>query len=167
MSTSKERREAGQGFCIVFSEPKQPFMKKYFISLSISLFALLRLAMAQAPNKDSIKLVNRITEDKDKLSKLQALVPELETQKETTAAKAQESADANRKAANKLSNDPQYKRLAKRADNRAGDARSDAKKARNAESKLDKTNRDIRNLAEKIEKEESRLRKISQADSRI
>jgi hypothetical protein len=140
-------------------------MKKYLISLSIPLFSLWHLAVAQASNKDSISLVNKITHDKEKLSKLEAQVPDLVKQKEETAAKAQESADANRKAANKLSNDPQDKRLARRADNMAGDARSDAKKARGAESSLNKTNREISNLKERIEKEQEKLRKFSQVDA--
>lgn len=140
-------------------------MKKNLISLSIPLLSLLHLALAQTPNKDSITLVNKITGDKEKLAKLEAQVPDLTKQREETAAKAQESADANRKAANKLSNDPQDKRLARRADNMAGDARSDAKKAREAESRLNKTDRQITVLKERIAKEEEKLRKFTQVDS--
>jgi len=103
--------------------------------------------------------VAKINSDKEKLVKLQNSVAEKTKEKLETAEKAQGSADDNRKAANKLSNDPQDKKLARKADHEAGDARSDAKSARKATDRLEELNRDIRNLTEKIAKNETKLSK--------
>jgi hypothetical protein len=116
-------------------------------------------APAQGVNKDSLSLVSKINADKEKLAKMQSTVPQAVKEKEETAVQAQDAADDNRKAANKLSNDPQNSKLARRADNQASDARSDSKKARKAEDRLENLNKDIRNLTEKIAKEETKLKK--------
>lgn len=110
-------------------------------------------------NKDSLSLVSKIAADKEKLAKLQATVPQAAKDKEETAVQAQESADDNRKAASRLSNDPQNSKLARKADNQAGDARNDSRKARKAADRLETLNKDIRNLTEKIAKEETKLKK--------
>ncbi|HEX9513168.1 MAG TPA: hypothetical protein VF939_21910 [Puia sp.] len=119
-------------------------------------------ASAQLVNKDSLSLVSKINSDKEKLAKLQSSVDDRTREKKETAEKAQESADDNRRAANKLSNDPQDRKLARQADNEASDARSDAKKARKAADRLDDLNKDIRNLTERIEKEQTKLNKYIQ-----
>jgi predicted nucleic acid-binding Zn-ribbon protein len=116
-------------------------------------------ASAQVVNKDSLTLVSKINADKEKLAKLQSTVPQAMKEKEETAVQAQESADDNRKAASKLSNDPQNSKLARKADNEASDARSDSRKARKAADRLENLNKDIRNLAERIAKEETKLKK--------
>jgi len=116
-------------------------------------------ASAQIVNKDSLSLVSKIQSDKEKLVKLQNSVAEKTKEKLTAAEQAQESADDNRKAANKLSNDPQDKKLARKADHDASDARSDAKSARKAADRLEQLNMDIRDLTERIAKNETKLSK--------
>jgi hypothetical protein len=88
---------------------------------------------------------------------MKASIPEKEKAKAETAEQAQKSADDNRKAANKLSNDPQDRKLARRADRSASDARDDAKKARIAADDLEDLYKDIRKLTERIEKEEKKI----------
>jgi hypothetical protein len=114
---------------------------------------------AQSVNKDSLSLANKISADKEKVTKLQGSISDKEKLMQATADQAQESADNNRKAANKLSDNPQDKRLAKKADQSASTAREDSKKARNAADDLDNIHKEIRSLSEKIAKEEARLRK--------
>ena len=126
--------------------------------LSGLVFAVTLSAEAQIRvNKDSLSLVKQLTDNKAKLLKLQSQVSDRTKEKEETAARAQQSADENRKAANSLSGDPQNSKLAKRADNLASDARSDAKSARKAAERLDDLNKDIRDMTDKIDKEQSRL----------
>src|SRR4051812_24708890 len=90
-------------------------MKKNLFSFVIVFFAFFSLASAQVSNKDSLSLVNKIASGKEKLVKLEASVAGKEKDKKETAVQAQESADDNRKAAGKLSDDPQDKKLARRA----------------------------------------------------
>lgn len=133
--------------------------KKAFLFLSFFLsFGL--MASAQFMNKDSLSLVSKINTDKGKLAKLQGSIADRTKEKQQAAVQAQESADDNRTAANRLSNDPQDKKLARKADNGAADARDNAKKARKANDRLEELNKEIRNLTEKIDKEETKLRKI-------
>jgi hypothetical protein len=117
---------------------------------------------AQMVNKDSLSLVNKIRSDQEKLTKMQNSIPVAEKSKVQAAEQAQESADDNRKAANKLSDDPQDKKLARRADNEASDARSDAKRARKAGDNLDELNKNIRDLTERIAKSQTKLNKFIQ-----
>ena len=135
-------------------------MKIYLLSLSFVALAFALPASAQVRvNKDSLSLVKKLTEDKEKLLKLQGQVDDRTKEKDQTAAKAQQSADENRQAANKLSNDPQDSKLARRADNSASDARSDAKKARKAAERLDELNKDIRKYTERVAGNETKLSK--------
>ena len=139
--------------------------KSILIAFGVLCFGF--VASAQMVNKDSLSLVSKINSDKEKLAKLQNSVDEKTRLKQQTANKAQESADENRTAANKLSNDPQDKKTARRADNAASDARSDAKKARKAADQLDDLNKDIRNLTERIEKEQTKLNKYIQTQKNL
>ena len=135
-------------------------MKKNLLLAIAVFFAFLSLASAQVINKDSFSLVSKIASDKEKLIKLQNSVAQKEKEKMESAIQAQESADDNRKAANKLSDDPQDRKLARRAGAKAGDAKTDARRARNAAQDLDDLNRDIERLKEKIDKEQKRLDKF-------
>src|ERR1700749_3504051 len=103
----------------VIADLKGLLLKSSFV---IFLFCGIHGASAQPANRDSLKLANRISADKEKLAKWKGDLPDAEKAKKETADKAQESADDNRKAANKLSNDPQNKKLARRADRDASDA---------------------------------------------
>ena len=107
--------------------------------------------------KQIIKLQAKISEDSAKEVKFNSLVPDYKKQKKETADQAQQSADDNKKAADKLSNDPQDRKLARKADNAASDARSDAKRARLAADKLDDLNQDINKLTKQLEKERDKF----------
>jgi chromosome segregation ATPase len=109
--------------------------------------------------KQITKLQAKISEDSAKLIKFNSLVADYEKQKKEMADQAQQSADDNKRAAEKLSNDPQDRKLARKADNSASDARSDAKKARVAADKLDDLNEDIKKLTKQLEKERDKLDK--------
>lgn len=131
-------------------------------NLSFTIVCMLFLGgaiSAQNLNKDSLSLVRKIEADKQKLTRLQSTVADAEDQKKRTADRAQESADDNRKAAGKLSDDPQDRQLARKAGNAADDAKNDSKKARKAGDHLDDLNKDIRDLADRIDKEQSKLNK--------
>jgi len=116
---------------------------------------------AQKVNTDSLKLISKIGEDQLKLGKLQNTVEQKTRNKEDGAVAAQESADKNATAANRLSNDPENKKEAKQADNAAGDARSNARKARKADDRLNKVNKDIADLQSKIAREQAELAKYT------
>jgi septal ring factor EnvC (AmiA/AmiB activator) len=143
-----------------------PLTKSFLLSL-IGVVCFCLVARAQMVNKDSLSLVSKIQADQEKLTKLQNSVPNAEKEKKQTAEQAQESADDNRKAANKLSDDPQDRKLARRADNEASDARDDAKKARKAADHLEDLNKDIRNLTERIAKNQTKLNKYIQANKNL
>jgi hypothetical protein len=134
-------------------------IKKKAVLFLLGLLSFGLVASAQIMNKDSLSLVSKINTDKEKLAKLQGTVDERKKEKLQAAEQAQQSADDNRTAANRLSNDPQDKKLARKADNGAAGARDDAKKARKANDRLENLNKDILNLTEKIAKEETKLKK--------
>ncbi len=119
------------------------------------------IASAQKVNTDSLKLISKIGEDQLKLGKLQNTVDQKKRNKEDGAVAAQESADKNATAANRLSNDPENKKEARQADNAAGEARSNARKARKADDRLNKVNKDIADLQSKIAGEQAELSKYT------
>jgi cell division protein FtsL len=112
---------------------------------------------AQKVNTDSLKLISKISEDQLKLGKLQNTVEQKTRDKQDNALAAQQSADKNSTAANRLSSDPENKKDAKNADNAASDARSSAKSARKANDRLEKVNKDIADLQSKIASEQAQL----------
>ena len=112
---------------------------------------------AQRVNTDSLKLISKIGEDQLKLGKLQNTVGQKTRDKEDDSLAAQQSADKNATAAARLSNDPQNKKIARQADNSAGDAKANARKARKANSQLDKVNKEIADLQGKIAQEKAEL----------
>ena len=71
--------------------------------------------------------------------------------------KVQSSADQNSRDASRLTSDPQNKRLARKADNSASDAKRDSKRSRKANDKLDDLNKQIAKLDTQIAKEQSKL----------
>ena len=85
---------------------------------------------AQRANIDSLQLVAQIGQDQLKLGKLQNMVDERTRNKQMSAIDAQNSASDNVTAAEKLNDDPNNKKLASDANTKAGDAKSDAGKAR-------------------------------------
>lgn len=126
----------------------------------VSVFmAVAAFAQGKPYDKDVIEMQAKIGEDSAKLVKLKGMVSQFEKDKDNAANQAQQSADANKSAADKLSNDPQDKKLAKKANKAAETAKSDAKKARQASDKLDDLNKDIKKLTKELEKEEAKLQK--------
>ncbi len=128
---------------------------------SIVFFTALAWASAttaqNAGDKRIIKLQAKISEDSVKLVKFQSMVSPFEKEKSQTADNAQQSADDNKKAAERLSNAPQDKRLARNAHNAATDAKRDARKARVAADKVDDLDSDIRKLTNQLAKERDKL----------
>ena len=128
----------------------------YFLVFSASVFS-------QNINTDSLTLISKISSDKLKLGKLQNEIEQKTKNKMDASIQAQKSANANTDAANKLSDDPQNKRLARKADNKASDAKSEARYARKEERRLDNLNKDIRDLKNKIADEELKMKKYTLA----
>ena len=131
-------------------------MPVYFLVFSASVFS-------QNINTDSLALISKISSDKLKLGKFQNEIEQKTKNKMDASIQAQKSANANTDAANKLSDDPQNKKLARKADNKAGDARSEARNARKEERRLDNLNKDIRDLKNKIADEELKMKKYTLA----
>jgi cell division protein FtsL len=136
-------------------------MLRVILLASMGVLFLSVKTSAQKVNTDSLKLISKIGEDQLKLGKLQNTVDQKTRNKEDGAVAAQESANKNATAATRLSNDPENKKEAKQADNAAGDARSNARKARKADDQLNKVNKDIADLQSKIAKEQAELNRYT------
>ncbi|HEV2353587.1 MAG TPA: hypothetical protein VGR89_05055 [Puia sp.] len=138
-------------------------MRKTFMTMSMIAASVFMgvgtFAQGKPYDQAAIEKQARIGEDSAKLARLMAMVPQYEKDKQNAADQAQQSADANKSAADKLSNDPQDKKLAKKADKAASLARSDARKAREASDKLDDLNKEIKKLTRELEKEQAKLQK--------
>jgi|ERR1700734_2353432 hypothetical protein len=142
-------------------------MLKLFLFCSVVTLFLTIDASAQKVNTDSLKLIAKISKDQLELGKLINTVEQKTKKKEDGAMAAQKSADDNATAANKLSNDPQNKKDARLADNSAGDARSNARKARKAADELDKVNKNIADLQGKIFKEQAEMKRYTGSTSNL
>jgi hypothetical protein len=138
-------------------------MQKLLLITAIVLLGFSISVSAQELNKDSISLVSKIEDDKSKLAELQTQLEERLKSKGDAIAKAQRSANANSTAADKLSDDPKNKKLAKKADKSSSVARKDAKAARIETEKVEKLNKNIRSTKKRIAKNEKRLKKYTQA----
>lgn len=117
--------------------------------------------MAQNVNTDSLKLLAKISEDKVKLGKLINQVDDKTKNKLNASVEAQKSANDNAKAALKLTDDPENKKLAKNAENKADDAKVDSRDARKEVRKYEKLNDEIRKLRIKILNEENEMAKYT------
>ena len=136
---------------------------KRTVLLTVAILLVLGITTsAQEPNKDSLSLVSKIEEDKSKLADLQTQLEERLKLKGDAIAKAQRSANANSTAADKLSDDPKNKKLAKRADKSSSAARKDAKTARRETDRVEKLNKNIRATKKRIAKNEKRLKKYTE-----
>ena len=116
---------------------------------------------SQNINTDSLSLISKISADKLKLARLQNQIEEKTGNKQEAFEKAQKSADANNTAANKLSDNPENKKLARKADNKASEAKGEARNARKESRRLDNLNKDIRDLKSKIADEETKLNRYT------
>jgi hypothetical protein len=132
-------------------------MKKALYLLPAGMLFFGVSAVAQKANIDSLKLVAQISADQLELGKLQNMVEQKTTNKREAASDARNSASNNMNAAEKLNADPDNKKLASDVSNKAGDAKSDAKKSRRESAKLDDLNKSILDLKSKIAIEQSKL----------
>lgn len=129
--------------------------KKGLIIVCLAICSL--TVSAQQINTDSLKHVSRIGEYQLKRAKLQNTVDQTTRDKQDAASKVQRSADQNSEDANRLSNDPQNKALARKADNAASDVKRDSKRSRKANEKLLDLNKQISKLNTQIAEEQSKL----------
>ena len=136
-------------------------MKRTFLLIPVYLLIFSVSAFSQNINTDSLALISKISADKLKLGKLQNEIEQKTKNKSDASMQAQKSANENTNAANKLSDDPQNKKLARQAGNKASDAKSEARNARKEERRLDNLNKDIRDLKNKIADEEMKMKKYT------
>lgn len=114
-------------------------------------------------DKHLIKLLAKVSEDSAKLVKFKGMVSQFEKDRKDAANQAQQSADDNKRAADRLADNPEDKKLARRARGAAKQARSDSQKARVAADKLDDLDKDIKKLTDQFEKEQGKLQKYQAA----
>ncbi|SEJ39364.1 hypothetical protein SAMN05216327_109220 [Dyadobacter sp. SG02] len=142
-------------------------MKTNKIIASLSLILLAFPLTAQVISKDSLanlkeqkqmlEIGKRLNDNKMELAKLENERDGKVAAVTQTSENAQKSADANKEAADKLGEESQDRKLARRANNSAGSAKSDAKKARKAGYSLEKLDNDINALKASIQEDEKKL----------
>lgn len=149
-------------------------MRKKTILTTIGFIGLLfSVGMASAQgdstqvtnDKKLTKLISNVNTDSGKLVIYQGQVSQFRKDKEDAASKAQESADDNKKAADRLADNAQDKKLARKAHDAAKTAASDSRKAREASSKLDRLENDIAKTTKKLEKDRTKLREYRAAQA--
>lgn len=131
-------------------------MKKLLLLIPVGLLFFCMSISGQV-NTDSLSLISEISRDQLKLGKLQNQLKQQINDKKDASDKAQYSANENSTAADKLSDNPDNKKLARKAKNRAGDAKRDSRNARSESENLDKLNKDIQDLENRIAKNEDKL----------
>lgn len=136
-------------------------MKKTLLLTLSCVLIICTGAFAQKANTDSLALAAKISEDQLKLGKLQNEVDQKTKNKQDASAKAQQSANENTAAATKLGDNPDDKKLARQANNKAGDAKSDARFSRKETRRLEDLNKDIYDLKNKIADEQAKLNKYA------
>jgi len=107
--------------------------------------------------KQSLELSTKINQQKTKLAKLENTLSVKTREMESSATSAQRSADDNASIAAQLSADPQDKKLARKAESAADDAKTNAKRGRVAASNLADLKKEIEALKGKIAEEEAKL----------
>ncbi len=142
-------------------------MKTNTIIASLSLILLAFPLTAQVVSKDSLanlkserqmlEIGKRLNENKTQLAKLENEREGKLMEVSQTSENAQKSANANKQAADKLRDESQDRKLARRANNSAGSAKSDAKKARKAGYSLERLDSDINSLKARIQKDAKEL----------
>ena len=139
---------------------KENYIQRLFVFVLV-LLALQARAQGDGTqvtsDKKLAKLVAKVNEDSIKLVKYQGMVSQFEKDKKDAAELAQQSADDNKRAADRLADNPQDKKLARRAHSAAKAAKSDSQKARVAGDKLDDLNADIKKLTRQLGKEQGKL----------
>lgn len=135
-------------------------MKRVILFTSVATFFLCISGFSQV-NTDSLAIVSKISGYQLKLGKLQNTVNKKTNDMQNDSLQAQQAAAANATAANTLSANPQDKKDARQADNAAGTAKSDARKARKAKNRLDDVNKEILDLQNKIAVDQLKLDKFT------
>ncbi|WP_426480052.1 hypothetical protein [Chryseobacterium sp. R2ACT005] len=111
-------------------------------------------------SKDSIALVKQISKDSLKLLELESQLALKIQNKEKTSLEAQHLADQNSDLAKKLSQNPQDKKLARKADHLSSEVRGSSKEARNAKNELNTLHDDVKFLKDRIIKGKGKLEKF-------
>lgn len=142
-------------------------MKKSLMLALLIMMVTATITYAQSLPADSInkvkeqqriaEITKRIDNRKQKLVVLENEFIEQTNKKERAVNEVQESADKNKRAAVRLSNDAQDKKKAKRAEKQSDDARRDAKKARRVSSNLEGVEDDIKQIKKRIAQDEKLL----------
>jgi len=132
-------------------------MKKVLYLFPLGLLFICASVTAQQVNIDSLTLIAQISQDQLELGKLQNMVYQKTKNKEGAALDAQNSASDNVTAAQNLNADPDNKKLASAASNKASEAKSDARQSRKQSGKLDDLNKNIMGLKNKIAGEQYKL----------
>jgi hypothetical protein len=134
-------------------------MRKVLSLTSIGLLFFCLSVSAQNVNTDSLSLVSKISADQLKLGKLQNQLEQKTKNQQDASEQAQKSANENSTAADRLSDHPENRKLARRANSKAGDARSDSRSARKESNSLDKLNKEILHLKNRIADNQVKLDK--------
>jgi flagellar biosynthesis chaperone FliJ len=137
-------------------------MQKVLLLASIGLCFFCMSVSAQKVNTDSLSLASKISADQLKLGKLQNQLEQKTKNKQDASVQAQKSANENSNAADKLNDNPENKKLARKANNRAGDAKSDSRNARKESDRLDNLNKDIQDLQKRIANNQVKFNKYIQ-----
>ena len=137
-------------------------MQKVLLLTSIGLLFFCISTFAQKVNTDSLSLVSKISTDQLRLGKLQNQLEQKTKNKEDASAQAQKSANENSAAADKLRDNSDDKKLARKANNKAGNAKSDSRHARRESNRLDELNKDIQEVKNRIADNQVKLNKYLQ-----
>lgn len=140
-------------------------MQKVLLLTSIGLLFFCLSVFAQKVNTDSLSLVSKISADQLRLGKLQNQLEQKTKNKEDASAQAQKSANENSAAADKLRDNSDNKKLARKANNKAGNAKSDSRNARRESDRLDELNKDIQQVKNRIADNQVKLNKYIQNGS--
>lgn len=107
--------------------------------------------------RKDLEIRKRLNENKLKLAKLQNTLQEKRDAVSSKSKDAQDAAAQNQETAEKLNNDPQNRKLAKKSRKDAKNAQSAANAGRNATEHLQDLEKDIANLQKEIAEDEARL----------
>ena len=142
-------------------------MKKELFILLAAVFFISSTISAQVVSKDSIntlkdekkiiELTGEINTQKLKLADLENSLTNKLKEKEKQTNQAQEYADANSKVASDLSDNPNNKKLARKAKTAAKNAKKQGKQARRSDNSLKGLENDIESLKNSIESNEKKL----------
>lgn len=135
-------------------------MQKLFLLISCGLLLFCIPISGQQLKKDSLSLVSKIYRNQLKLGKLLGQLEQKSNKKQDASKKAQNSAIKDSTATDELSDDPDNKKLARKAKNTAHDARKDSMNAITESETLDKLHSDIQSLKHRIEHNQAKLNKI-------